>query len=69
MHLTVHRPRTRPTTTMRRKLTGMAPPDRDRRSGNGNEDRALYSCSCGYAFKARVTTTVGCPQCGATQAW
>ena len=42
--------------------------DRARRSG-GPQDRALYSCSCGYAFKAKVTTTVGCPQCGQTQAW
>jgi hypothetical protein len=42
--------------------------ERDRRSG-GPEDRALYSCGCGYAFKARVTTSVGCPQCGQTQAW
>jgi hypothetical protein len=42
--------------------------DRARRSG-GPEDRALYSCNCGYAFKARVTTTVGCPHCGQTQAW
>ena len=42
--------------------------ERDRRS-NGSEDQALYSCGCGYAFKARVTTSVGCPQCGQTQAW
>jgi hypothetical protein len=42
--------------------------DRDRRSG-GPQDRALYSCSCGFAFKATVTTTVGCPHCGQTQAW
>jgi hypothetical protein len=42
--------------------------ERERRSG-GPEDQALYSCGCGYAFKARVTTTVGCPQCGQTQAW
>jgi hypothetical protein len=43
--------------------------DRARRTGGGSEDRALYSCSCGYAFKAKVTTTVGCPHCGQTQAW
>jgi hypothetical protein len=42
--------------------------ERDRRS-SGTEDQALYSCGCGYAFKARVTTSVGCPQCGQTQAW
>jgi hypothetical protein len=42
--------------------------DRERRSG-GPEDRALYACSCGVAFKASVTTSVGCPHCGQTQAW
>jgi hypothetical protein len=42
--------------------------ERARRSG-GPEDRALYSCGCGYAFKASVTTTVGCPHCGQQQAW
>jgi hypothetical protein len=41
---------------------------RAKRSG-GPEDRALYRCQCGYAFKASVTTTVGCPHCGETQAW
>jgi hypothetical protein len=41
---------------------------RAQRSG-GPLDRALYSCSCGAAFKADVSTTVGCPHCGQTQAW
>jgi hypothetical protein len=41
---------------------------RAKRSG-GPEDRALYTCSCGYAFKAEVSTSVGCPQCGTSQAW
>ena len=41
---------------------------RAKRSG-GPEDRALYSCGCGYAFKAEVSTSVGCPQCGTNQAW
>ena len=40
---------------------------RAKRSG-GPEDRALYSCHCGYAFKAEVSTSVGCPHCG-SQAW
>ena len=39
-----------------------------RRAG-GPEDRALYSCMCGFAFKADVTTSVGCPHCGTEQAW
>ena len=33
------------------------------------EDQALYRCQCGYAFKAEVTTSVGCPHCGTHQAW
>lgn len=41
---------------------------RAKRSG-GPEDIALYSCGCGYAFKAEVTTSVGCPHCGTNQAW
>ena len=41
---------------------------RAKRSG-GPEDRALYRCGCGYAFRASVSTTVGCPRCGTTQAW
>jgi len=41
---------------------------RAKRSG-GPEDRALYSCACGYAFKAEVSTSVGCPHCGTSQAW
>jgi hypothetical protein len=42
---------------------------RDARRGGGPEDRALYSCMCGYAFKAKVTTSVDCPHCGTEQAW
>jgi hypothetical protein len=50
-----------------------APPElkeekRVRESG-GPEDRAFYTCSCGYAFDAAVTTSVTCPHCGAGQAW
>lgn len=41
---------------------------RARRSG-GPQDQALYRCACGYAFKAEVSTSVGCPHCGSAQAW
>ena len=41
---------------------------RAKRSG-GPEDRALYACACGHAFKAEVSTSVGCPRCGTSQAW
>jgi hypothetical protein len=32
-------------------------------------DRAVYTCQCGYVFEAPVSTSVGCPHCGSTQAW
>jgi hypothetical protein len=70
MQLTVPRPRSL-TAALRHPKPAPAPAlkqDRARRAG-GPEDHALYSCRCGYAFKARVTTTVGCPHCGETQAW
>jgi hypothetical protein len=44
------------------------PQARERDSG-GPQDRAAYTCSCGYVFEAPVSTTVGCPHCGGTQAW
>ena len=44
-------------------------PSRERRHGGPIEDRALYTCECGYAFEALVTTSVGCPHCSRTQAW
>jgi hypothetical protein len=46
-----------------------SPETRAARRGGGPEDTALYSCMCGYAFKATVTTSVGCPHCGTEQAW
>ncbi len=33
------------------------------------QDQALYNCECGFVFKAPVSTSVGCPHCGGTQAW
>ena len=36
---------------------------------NISQDAATYSCTCGYVFKAAVTTSVGCPHCGTNQAW
>lgn len=41
---------------------------RDRRA-SGAQDLALYRCDCGCAFKAEVSTSVGCPSCGTAQAW
>ena len=42
---------------------------RDARRAGGPEDQALYTCVCGYAFTAAVTTSVDCPHCGQGQAW
>ena len=42
---------------------------RDARRGDGPQDRALYTCMCGFAFTAKVTTSVDCPHCGTEQAW
>ena len=52
----------------RKRLALAADRERNQRA-NVSEDAALYSCSCGYVFKAAVTTSVGCPHCGCAQAW
>src|SRR5919109_2901109 len=43
--------------------------ERRLRASGGPEDRAQYSCQCGYSFEAAVTTSVSCPNCGSGQAW
>jgi hypothetical protein len=39
------------------------------RESGGPEDVAFYTCGCGFAFQADVSTSVACPHCGAGQAW
>jgi rubrerythrin len=39
------------------------------RRGGSNQDRALYSCECGFAWTGEVTASPGCPHCGTPQAW
>jgi len=39
------------------------------RRGGGIEDRALYSCECGFAWKGEVTASPCCAHCGTPQAW
>ena len=53
----------------RRAQAGVSPGRERNQRANVSEDAALYSCSCGYVFKAAVTTSVGCPHCGSAQAW
>jgi hypothetical protein len=43
--------------------------ERRARESGGPEDRATYTCMCGYVFEAEVSTSVACPHCGAGQAW
>ena len=75
MHLTTRLPKRRSNRPKRaaRPAPHPAPPEppevRAARRAGGPEDRALYSCMCGYAFKADVTTSVDCPHCGTGQAW
>jgi hypothetical protein len=40
-----------------------------RRLEPATEDQAMYSCECGFIFQATVSTSVGCPHCGGSQAW
>jgi hypothetical protein len=45
------------------------PDERRHRACVSPEDTALYTCSCGFAFQASVSTSVACPHCGSDQAW
>jgi hypothetical protein len=76
MQLTTRLPKRRTTRHLRSTRTAVHKPApeesvevRAARRGGGPEDQALYSCMCGFAFTAEVTTSVGCPHCGTQQAW
>ncbi len=43
--------------------------ERRLRNSGGPDDRAQYTCGCGYVWKADVSASVACPHCGASQAW
>ena len=63
-------PRRRPSRGSSSRAQGTVSPGRERnKRANVSQDAATYSCSCGYIFKAAVTTSVGCPHCGSSQAW
>ena len=47
----------------------MHPAERRMRDAGGPDDRACYSCSCGFVFIAPVSTSVQCPHCDAQQTW
>ena len=46
-----------------------APAVRRRREAGAPQDQAMYTCECGFVFRAQVSTSVGCPHCGGFQAW
>lgn len=52
-----------------RALSAKPPAPGRRRELGPVQDQALYTCECGFVFKATVSTSVGCPHCGGTQAW
>ena len=68
MHLTRPLSRQRRRPPYRPKSRPASQRERNKRA-NVSQDAALYNCSCGYVFKAPVTTSVGCPHCGTAQAW
>jgi hypothetical protein len=39
------------------------------RRGGGIEDRALYTCECGFTWTGEVTASPCCAHCGTPQAW
>jgi hypothetical protein len=47
----------------------MHPAERRMRDAGGPDDRATYSCGCGFLFEAPVSTSVRCPHCETIQAW
>jgi hypothetical protein len=68
----------RPRAGLLRRPHGSPPPagpndeladERRMRESGGPDDRAVYTCSCGYVFEADVSTSVTCPHCGTGQAW
>jgi hypothetical protein len=47
----------------------MHPAERRMRDAGGPDDRATYSCGCGFLFESTVSTSVQCPHCQTVQAW
>jgi hypothetical protein len=68
-------PKRKQTSRLRRRVERPAPDaPREAEAGRRRElgpqaDQALYTCGCGFVFNAAVSTSVGCPHCGDTQAW
>jgi hypothetical protein len=43
--------------------------ERRLRASGGPNDRAQYTCGCGFVWEADVSASVECPHCGTSQAW
>jgi hypothetical protein len=43
--------------------------ERRMRDAGGPDDRACYTCGCGFDYVAPVSTSVQCPHCDTGQAW
>lgn len=43
--------------------------ERRMRDAGGPDDRACYTCGCGFVFVAPVSTSVQCPHCDTAQSW
>ena len=60
---------TAPSTDPTSARTGTITAARGTRRLDVPQDQATYACRCGYVFEAAVSTSVGCPHCGDSQAW
>jgi rubrerythrin len=43
--------------------------ERRLRASGGPNDRAQYTCGCGFVWETDVSASVACPHCGTSQAW
>jgi hypothetical protein len=59
----------RPARPKRRRTRHESTSTRDQARVGPPQDRATYSCGCGFVFQADVTTSIGCPHCGSELAW
>jgi len=60
---------TRRASEPRQRATALSVSQVRARRGSGIEDRALYSCECGFTWKGEVTASPCCAHCGTPQAW
>ncbi len=64
-----HRAHAAPSTETTPRRTSTITAARMTRRLDVPQDQATYACPCGYVFAAAVSTSVGCPHCGDSQAW